>query len=52
MKNVQISFDENLLDAVDRFAASAKISRSAIIRKALSDWLSAFSRTSALKQSV
>ena len=39
MKNVQISFDENLLDAVDRFASSAKISRSAIIREALSDWL-------------
>ena len=39
MKNVQISFDENLLDAVDRFAASAKISRSAIIREALSRWL-------------
>ena len=39
MKNIQISFDENLLDAVDRFAASAKISRSAIIREALSDWL-------------
>jgi len=39
MKNVQISFDKNLLDSVDRFAASEKISRSAIIREALRDWL-------------
>ena len=39
MKNVQISFDENLLDAVDRFAASEKVSRSAVIREALSAWL-------------
>ena len=39
MKNVQISFDENLLDAVDRLAASAKISRSSIIREAIRHWL-------------
>jgi metal-responsive CopG/Arc/MetJ family transcriptional regulator len=39
MKNVQISFDENLLDAVDRFATSAKISRSSIIREALRHWM-------------
>jgi len=39
MKNVQISFDKNLLDSVDRFASSEKISRSAIIREALRDWL-------------
>ena len=39
MRNVQISFDENLLDAVDRFAASAKISHSSIIRAALRHWL-------------
>ncbi len=39
MKNVQISFDKDLLDSVDRFAASEKISRSAIIREALRDWL-------------
>jgi len=39
MKNVQISFDENLLDAVDRFATSAKISRSALIREALKRWI-------------
>jgi len=39
MKNVQISFDENLLNAVDRLAASAKLSRSAIIREALKRWI-------------
>jgi len=39
MKNVQISFDENLLNAVDRFAASSRLSRSAIIRQALKNWL-------------
>jgi metal-responsive CopG/Arc/MetJ family transcriptional regulator len=39
MKNVQISFDENLLSAVDRFAESAKTSRSSIIREALRHWL-------------
>ena len=39
MKNVQISFDEDLINAVDRFAASAKLSRSAIIREALKHWI-------------
>jgi CopG family transcriptional regulator/antitoxin EndoAI len=39
MKNVQISFDENLLEEVDRFAASERISRSAIVRKALKHWI-------------
>ncbi len=39
MKNVQISFDENLLNAVDRFASSSKLSRSAIVRKAIRHWL-------------
>lgn len=39
MKNVQISFDENLLNAVDHFAASSRLSRSAIIRQALKNWL-------------
>jgi CopG family transcriptional regulator/antitoxin EndoAI len=39
MKNVQISFDENLLEEVDRFAASERISRSAIVRKALKYWI-------------
>ena len=39
MKNVQISFDDNLLDAVDRFATSEKISRSSIILESLRQWL-------------
>lgn len=39
MKNVQISFDENLIDAVDRMAASSKTSRSAVIRDAIRHWL-------------
>ena len=39
MKNVQISFDEDLLEAVDSFALSSKTSRSAIIRDALKQWL-------------
>ncbi|MBW1681027.1 MAG: ribbon-helix-helix protein, CopG family [Deltaproteobacteria bacterium] len=39
MRNVQISFDENLLDALDRLAASAKTSRSALIREALKRWI-------------
>ena len=39
MKNVQISFDEKLLNAVDHFAASSRLSRSAIIRQALKNWL-------------
>ena len=39
MKNVQISFDEKLLDAVDRLVASSKQTRSAIVRQALRHWL-------------
>lgn len=39
MKNVQISFDEDLLDAVDEFAAAAQLSRSAIVREALKTWV-------------
>jgi len=39
VKNVQISFDEDLLEAVDSFALSSKTSRSAIIRDALKKWL-------------
>ncbi len=39
MKNVQISFDENLLDAVDRIAASNKLTRSAIVREVLKKWV-------------
>jgi len=39
MKNVQISFDETLLSKIDRIAASSQLSRSAIVREALQDWL-------------
>ena len=39
MKNVQISFDENLLEAVDRLAAYSKTSRSAVVREALKRWI-------------
>ena len=39
MKNVQISFDETLLESVDRYAATASLSRSAIVRQALKRWL-------------
>jgi len=39
MKNVQISFDENLLTAIDRIAAVSRESRSSIIRKALEFWI-------------
>jgi len=39
MKNVQISFEEDLLNAVDRFASSSKLSRSAIVRTAIKHWL-------------
>ena len=39
MKNVQISFDENLLKEVDNLAASTRLSRSAIVRKALQKWI-------------
>jgi len=39
MKNVQISFDENLLKSVDSLAASTSLSRSAIVREALRRWI-------------
>lgn len=39
MKNVQISFDETLLEEVDRFATSSRISRSEVVREALRNWL-------------
>ena len=39
MKNVQISFDEELLETIDRAATSAQMSRSAIVREALKNWL-------------
>jgi metal-responsive CopG/Arc/MetJ family transcriptional regulator len=39
MKNVQISFDENLLKAIDRITASDKLTRSAVVREALENWI-------------
>ncbi len=39
MKNVQISFEEELLETVDRFAASSQLSRSAVVREALKTWI-------------
>ena len=39
MKNVQISFDENLLKTLDRIAASYQLSRSAMVREALENWI-------------
>ena len=39
MKNVQISFDENLLSTVDQIASSSKLSRSAVVREALKAWI-------------
>ena len=39
MKNVQISFDENLLKTVDRLAESSELSRSAIVRAAVKTWI-------------
>ena len=39
MKNVQISLDENLIETVDRLAASYKTSRSAVVRDALRHWI-------------
>ncbi len=39
MKNVQISLDENLLKTIDRITASDKLSRSAVVREALENWI-------------
>lgn len=39
MKNVQISFDEELLETVDIVTRSSQMSRSAIVREALKNWL-------------
>jgi metal-responsive CopG/Arc/MetJ family transcriptional regulator len=39
MKNVQISFDENILKMVDRYASSARLSRSAVVREAVERWV-------------
>ena len=39
MKNVQISFDENLLNTLDNIAAASQLSRSAVVREALKNWI-------------
>jgi metal-responsive CopG/Arc/MetJ family transcriptional regulator len=39
MKNVQISFDEKLLDEIDLFVAKSRSSRSAMVREALKYWM-------------
>jgi Arc/MetJ-type ribon-helix-helix transcriptional regulator len=39
VKNVQISFDEDLLATIDDLAASSQLSRSAVVREALKTWI-------------
>jgi metal-responsive CopG/Arc/MetJ family transcriptional regulator len=39
MKNIQISFDEELLKTIDRFAASSRLTRSAVVREAVKTWI-------------
>ncbi len=39
MKNIQISFDEELLKVVDRLAVASRQSRSAIVREAVKNWI-------------
>lgn len=39
MKNVQISFDEDLLKTIDQFATTAKLTRSAVVREAVKTWI-------------
>ena len=39
MRNIQISFDEKLLETIDRFAASEQLSRSAVVREAVKNWI-------------
>ncbi len=39
MKNVQISFDEDLLKTIDQFAASSQLTRSAAVREAVKTWI-------------
>ncbi len=39
MKNVQISFDEGLLETVDHLAASEQLTRSAVVREAVKTWI-------------
>ena len=39
MKNVQISFDEQLLETIDRYATSSRLTRSAVVREAVKTWI-------------
>jgi metal-responsive CopG/Arc/MetJ family transcriptional regulator len=39
MKNIQISFDEELLKTIDRFAADSRQTRSAVVREAVKTWI-------------
>jgi len=39
MKNVQISFDKELLNTIDRFATASRRSRSAVVREAVKTWI-------------
>jgi len=39
VKNVQISFDEDLLNEVNSMVASTRLSRSSIVREALRRWI-------------
>jgi metal-responsive CopG/Arc/MetJ family transcriptional regulator len=39
VKNVQISFDEELLKTIDRFATSSRLTRSAVVREAVKNWI-------------
>ena len=39
MKNIQISFDEELLKTIDRFAADSRQTRSAVVREAVKTWV-------------
>jgi len=39
MKNVQISFDEQLPNAIHPFATSSRLTRSAVVREAVKTWV-------------
>ena len=39
MKNVQISFDEDLLIKFDKYATASRLTRSAAVREAVKTWI-------------
>ena len=39
MKNVQISFDEDLLIKFDKYATASQLTRSAAVREAVKTWI-------------